>query len=381
MKTVAIIGAGAAGLACASTLSRNVKDTRIIVFEQFNRSAKKILASGNGRCNISNTKISLENYNTDNKDIEKIIVGFDPVAYFNEIGMLTSCVGDLLYPFSNQAITVKNVLMNSLKNVEIKEECKVLKIKRVENNYQIITPNDTYSVDYVVYATGSCASKLSGEDNLAVITQLGITTTPLYPSLVQLKTKPVYKQLKGVRCKCKVSFIVENRCIETKEGELLFTEYGVSGICIMQLSRHYYTYLGKEVYISIDLLPDYTNQEVEQLLISRKTKYNHLYLTGIFNNKLASILETIQDIHLKDWRFKVVATNDYSQAQVMRGGVDLKEVNHNLESKQYQNLFIVGEVLDVDGDCGGYNLHFAFASGNHVGQYIADRIKKNVKNK
>lgn len=380
MKTVAIIGAGAAGLVAASSLSRKVNNTKIMLFEQFNRSGKKILASGNGRCNISNKELSLQDYNTDNKEIEKIIMNFNPVAYFEEIGMLTKYTGNLLYPLSNQALTVKNTLVDSLVNVEVKEECKVLKINKIGPQYQVITTADTYVVDYIVIATGSCASKLSGEDNLAIIKRLGITTTSLYPSLVQLKTKPVYKQLKGVRIKCKVSLLVDNTSIDTKEGELLFTEYGVSGICIMQLSRHYYKYLDKEVSISIDLLPEYTSKEVEQLLMRRKAKYSSIYLAGIFNNKLASVLESLQRIDLKDWRFEITATNDYSQAQVMSGGVDLKEVNQNLESNQYQNLFIVGEALDVDGDCGGYNLHFAFASGDYVGKYIADRINQDVEN-
>lgn len=381
MNTIAVIGAGAAGLAFASTVSRNVKDTTIYVFEQYNRSGKKILASGNGRCNVSNKEMSINHYNTTNQDIEHIITAFDPVAYFNDLGMLTTYVGNLLYPYSNQAVTVKNALMDSLTNVIVKEECKVLEIKREDTQYTIYTTSGIYQAKYVVYACGSCASKLSGEDNLASIKGLKIKTNPLFPSLVQLKTKPVYRQCKGVKIKCRVSLLVNNQIIDTKEGELLFTDYGVSGICIMQLSRHYYQYIDDVVEISIDLLPTYNQQEVTKMLEERQSKYHGKYLTGIFNNKLASVLEVIQNINFKDWRFEVIGTNDYSQAQVMHGGIALSEVDQNLECKQYKNMFIVGEALDVDGDCGGYNLHFAFASGNHVGHSIADRININVKDK
>lgn len=381
MNRVAVIGAGAAGLAFASTVSRNVKDATIYVFEQYNRSGKKILASGNGRCNISNKEMSIDHYNTTSQDIEDIITTFDPIVFFSEIGMLTTYVGNLLYPYSNQAVTVKNALMDSLSNVIVKEECKVLEIKKEDQQYTIYTTSGTYHVDYVVYACGSCASKLSGEDNLGSIKGLKIKTNPLFPSLVQLKTKPVYPQCKGVRIKCRVSLLVNNQIIDTKEGELLFTDYGVSGICIMQLSRHYYQYITDTVEISIDMLPTYSQEEVTKMMDERQATYHGKYLTGIFNNKLASVLEVVQNVNFKDWRFKVIGTNDYSQAQVMHGGVALSEVDQNLESRQYKNMFIVGEALDVDGDCGGYNLHFAFASGNHVGHIIADRINGNVKDK
>lgn len=380
MTTIAVIGAGASGLAFASTIVKQVKDTQIYVFEQYTRSGKKILASGNGRCNISNHEMSLAYYNTTHPAIEQIIMQFDPVAFFKERGMLTTQVGNLLYPYSFQAVTVKNVLLDSMDGCIIKEECKVIDIKQDHQQYTIYTTQGKYQVDYVVYACGSCASKLSGEDNLDILKKMNIKINPLFPSLVQLKTKPVYKQCKGVKIKCCVSLFVDNQRIDTKEGELLFTEYGVSGICIMQLSRHYYLHMSKKVEISIDLLPMYTKKEVATMMEERKKKYPGGYLAGIFNNKLASVLEVLRDVDLKDWRLEVVATNDYSQAQVMHGGVSLEQVDQNLQSKQYQNLFIVGEALDVDGDCGGYNLHFAFASGYHVGNIIADRINKNVKN-
>lgn len=380
MKTIVIIGAGAAGLACASKLSIEQVEANIIVLEQFNRSGRKLLASGNGRCNISNRDMDCSHYNTFHPTVAKILATFDPVVFFGRLGMFTKYEGNLLYPYSNQALTVKNALLHSMHNVSIIEECFVKKVIPQNSQYQIKTSQGNYLADYVVIATGSCASMLSGKDNYDIVKELGLKMVPLYPSLVQLKTAPAYKQLKGVRTKCAVSLYVEKQCIETVRGELLFNETGVSGICVMQLSRHYYKFLDKEVTLHIDLLPDYSKEEVKAMIKERQKTLKSIYLAGIFNNKLATLLEVLPSVDYKDWCFQVVGTKDFTNAQVMHGGVDLSQVNENLECKNYPNLYIVGEVLDVDGDCGGYNLHFAFGSGCHVAKNIKDRMNNNVKN-
>ncbi|MFV0394074.1 MAG: aminoacetone oxidase family FAD-binding enzyme [Coprobacillaceae bacterium] len=376
MKTVVIIGAGASGLACASTLSRSNQNIKIILLEQFTRSAKKLLATGNGRCNLSNKNMTIQAYNTQDKRIEKILQNFDAIEYFNAIGLLTRYDGDLLYPYSNQAATVKKVLLDSLRNVEHMEDCKVQNIIKKQSTYIIETNKKDYQADYVVYATGSKANRLSGEDNLQIMENLGLTINEVYPSLVQLQTKPVFPKLKGVRVKAKVSLVHKKEVIDTKEGEVLFTDTGVSGICVMQLSRWYHHYK-KPLHIHIDMLPTYTKQEVEELFIQRKKKFHTSYLEGIFNEKLAEVFNKHQ-ISPKEMILEIKDTNDYTKAQVMSGGVSLTEVDENLESLQYPNLFIVGEVLDVDGDCGGYNLHFAFASGNQVATVIDSKVRENV---
>jgi len=197
---------------------------------------------------------------------------------------------------------------------------------------------------------------------------LDLTVTKLYPSLVQLKTKPSYAKLKGVRVKCKASLLVDDCLIESQDGEVLFSDQGLSGICIMQLSRLLSRYDGKKE-ISLDLLPEYDYKQAEFLLNERKGKFGNYYLEGMFNDKLAKVLETVTD--LKDIRFKITGTFDYRKAQVISGGVSLDEVNENLECVKYPGVYIAGEVLDVDGDCGGYNLHFAFASGYHIAKTIS----------
>lgn len=376
MKTIVIIGAGAAGLACASELTKRVQNVKIIVLEQFNRSGRKILASGNGRCNISNTDMNISYYNTTDTKIENIITQFDPISFFHQRGMLVRQVGTLLYPYSNQALTVKNILLHSLDNVELKEECKVEKVISQDKGYLVVLKDEQIQADYVVYATGSPASKLSGTDNYDIARDLGLEVADVYPSLVQLKTKPCYKQISGVRTKARVSLYADSICIDSKEGEILFNDSGVSGICVMQVSRHYYTYASNHVTLHIDLLPDYTNAQIEEMMITRKKMFGGKYLAGIFNNKLASLLETMQDIDYKDWTLEVVGTKDYTHGQVMHGGIALHEVDEHLECHRYPNLYIVGEVLDVDGDCGGYNLHFAFASGYHVAKRISDKVNR-----
>lgn len=379
MKTVVIIGAGASGLVCASTLSRMHEDIQIIVLEQFNKSAKKLLATGNGRCNLSNKNMTIDAFNTKEEKIENIIKGFDVVTYFNEIGLITKYNGDLLYPFSNQAVTVKKVLLDSLENVLLIEDCKVIKIEQGKHAYTIKTNKKDIRADFVVCAMGSKAGRLSGEDNLQILQELHLTIKESYPSLVQLHTKPSYPMLKGVRVKASVSLMNQNKVIDIKEGEVLFTDTGVSGICVMQLSRfiHHYT---SPLYLHIDMLSQYSDKEVKELLYQRQKKYQSYYLEGIFNEKLAKVLMENQ-IFPKKMVLEVTGTNDYTKAQVMSGGLSLEEVNDNLECHRYPNIFVVGEVLDVDGDCGGYNLHFAFASGNHVAKIIDTRVRENVTNK
>lgn len=378
METVIIIGAGASGLACASTLSRSNKNLKIIVLEQFSRSARKLLATGNGRCNLSNRNLTSDSYNTQDQRIQHLVTSFDIVHYFSELGLLTKYEGDLLYPFSNQAATVKKVLLDSLKNVSIIEDCKALEVVKKQEGYLVKTTQQEYLTKYLVYATGSKAYRLSGEDNLKIVEDLGLQIKDTYPSLVQLQTKPAYPMLKGVRVKAKVSLLGKHEVLDTKDGELLFTETGVSGICVMQLSRWYHRYQ-KPMYLEIDMLPMYTSEEWKQLCKQRQETFQSQYLSGIFNAKLADILVK-HKISPKKFQLEVIGTNDYTKAQVMSGGLELEEVNENLECKKYPNFFVIGEALDVDGDCGGFNLHFAFASGNHVAKIISQKAEKNVKN-
>lgn len=368
METTIIIGAGASGLLCAHELAD--RGHNVIVLEQSNKAGRKILASGNGRCNLSNTNLDMYFYNTDDKRIETIIHNFDAKTYFNQIGLLTRQVGTLLYPFSNQSLTVKNVLMNNFDQLALIEECQAIDIIKKANSYVVKTTKGNYECNNVVIATGSPASLLSGENSYDLVKILDLKMTKLYPSLVQVKTKPAFPSLKGVRVKCKVSLLAENRVIENQIGEVLFSDKGLSGICIMQLSRLLPRIKGK-VEISLDLLPEMSKQELVSFLEKRKEQFGNYYLEGIFNDKLAKVLINVKN--LKDIRFQIIETFDYTKAQVMSGGVSLDEVNEDLECYKYPGIYLAGEILDVDGDCGGYNLHFAFASGYHIARAIKNK--------
>lgn len=370
METTVIIGAGASGLLCGCELAK--QQANVIILEQSNKSGRKILASGNGRCNLSNTNLDMYFYNTDDKRIEKIINDFNIKDYFNQIGVLTRQVGTLLYPRSNQSLTIKNALMNNFDQVALIEECQALKIIKRKNGYLVKSTRGDYECDNVVIATGSPASLLSGKNNYDLVNDLGLKVTDLFPSLVQIKTKPAYPKLKGVRVKCQANLYNDNELVESQAGEVLFSEQGLSGICIMQLSRLLSKCHGN-LEIGLDLLEEFSESEVNILLEERLKKYGNYYLEGIFNDKLAKVLVNVDN--LKDIRFKIVGTYDYTKAQVMHGGVSLEEVDENLECTKYPGIYIAGEVLDVDGDCGGYNLHFAFASGYHIAKTILSKGK------
>ena len=179
---------------------------------------------------------------------------------------------------------------------------------------------------------------------------------PFTPSLVQVKTKPVFKALKGQRVKGIAMLYDQNQLIEKQTGEIMFTDYGLSGICIMQLSR-YLEHL-KNPKLVLNLLPDIEKEE-----------FQHYGLEGFFHEKIVQVFKE-KNIDPQHIEIKILDTMSIEKAQVCHGGVSLKEVDENLQLKKYPGIYVCGEALDVDGDCGGYNLHFAFASGVHVAKSI-----------
>lgn len=363
METIAIIGAGASGLACMNILNQT-KQYNIIVLEQSNKSARKILASGNGRCNVSNKNIDISAYNTDNTIIKNIIEHFNVQQFFDLLSLKLRYEGNLIYPYSLSSQSVKNALMKNINDVSLIEECEVLQIKK-EQQYKIITTRGVYFADKIVIATGSPANHLSGKHNLDMLKKLKVKCIPFTPSLVQLKTKQVYKTLKGLRIKGIAQLYDDEQLIDQKNGEILFTDYGLSGICIMQLSR--YLKDVNQPVIHLNLLPDLNEKEIQ--------KYG---MNGLFHEKLSKLLQE-KNINPRNMIFSVIDTMGIEKAQVCHGGVCLDELDDDLQLKKYSNIYVCGEALDVDGDCGGYNLHFAFASGEYVARKI---IGENyVKNK
>lgn len=363
---VIIIGAGASGLMAAYHLANN-SGHQIIVLEQNNKLGKKLLATGNGRCNITNRKLDYDLYNQRLDDVMKI----DVEAYFNNQGMLTRSLGDLVYPYSLSSKTVLDLLVNQ--GVDYQLGTKVLKIVQVDKEYLLITNQGNYYCNYLVLANGSKASFLSGKDNEQLAADLNIRQSELVPQLTACYTKKVYRELRGIRVKCQVWLEKASRVLAKETGELLFTAYGVSGICIMQLSRYYQ----KGAELHIDLLPeidDYSN-----FIQERIRSYGSCFYAGIFHGKLAEVIAK-EGLMVKDIVFEIKNFGDFSNAQVARGGIVVEELDTKLQVRKYPRLFCCGETLDIDGPCGGYNLHFAFASAIWVANHIIEETR-NVKNK
>ena len=260
METIVIIGAGASGLACMNELVKTNK-YNIIVLEQSNKAARKILASGNGRCNVSNLNMDIKYYNHQDPLIEKLIKEFDVVNFFKQLSLKLRYEKNLVYPYSLSSLSVKNVLMKNMDNVSYIDNCEVLAIKKAKT-YEIITTNGHYQADKIVIATGSPASHLSGQNNLKMLEKMHISMIPFTPSLVQVKTKPVFKALKGQRVKGIAMLYDQNQLIEKQTGEIMFTDYGLSGICVMQLSR-YLEHL-KNPKLVLNLLPDIEKEELAE---------------------------------------------------------------------------------------------------------------------
>ena len=385
---VAIIGGGASGLACAITLKRQNKSIDVTVFEKLDRPGKKILATGNGRCNLSNFVISEEYYNGDHEIIHTVLDEFDAVEalkFFAGLGLKIRDEEGRLYPYSMNASNVVALLLSEAKRlkVKIRTDCKV---ESLDGSLKI---NGKEKFDAVVLSLGGKAAPQHGTDGdgYKILKNLGIRYNPITPALVQIKTKEDLKELKGIRFKGVLFLREENDDDDTpikfQEGELLFTDYGISGIPAMQLSGDIaqMTAKGEHPLLNVCFTPDLGLKDVnrylhEQLDAGRKGPE---ILYGILNEKLAEYIYAknrgdTNKIALDVMSLPLTATGtkSWKDAQVTRGGVGSDELNeHSLETKKVKNLYITGELLDVDGTCGGYNLHFAWGSGIKAAKEIA----------
>lgn len=388
MKRIIIVGAGASGVYLSILLKKNINDICVTVLEQNQTSLKKLLATGNGRCNLSNKNISIQSYFSDRLDIvESIIHDFSMPLQMNEIGLYTLYHNHLLYPKSEQASSVKDVFMNEAKRygVQFLYEQQVYQIEK-KDTYHIYTNQDIFQADFVILAMGSEAGKLSGTypQRYDILKKLNLKVLPSRPSLVQMNTKPALKELKGVRIKGTFRLLKGKECVHQEKGELLFTDYGVSGIAIMQLSA--YMEPNTQYKLNIDFFDELDEKQLREYIELRQRKgYNHFY-DGLLNHKLSVYFEkkNVHDVQkmimlLKRFELEITGLRSYETAQVMKGGLSLEEVNDLLEIKKYPHMYAMGEILNVDGLCGGYNLHFALSSAYRVFQAIERELY--VKNK
>ena len=393
---IVIIGGGASGLISAITASKN-KQNKVTLIEKNPVLGKKILATGNGKCNYYNSNQDLIHYHSTNNELIKEIINEENTNkvedFFKKIGIIPKIKNGYYYPFSNQATTIRNALVNEVeKNTKILTETTVEDITKENDKFFIKTNNGVIKADKVIIATGSKAAPKTGSDGLGykLLKNLGHTIVDVLPALVQVKTKGKFlKDWSGIRTDVDASLYINDKLIKKESGEIQLTNYGVSGICIFNLSRYIPIALknNDKVEIKINFLPFTT--EVDDLLKNISNDKNITKtLEGILNNKLVSVVISQSSINkekkynelstkekevlltnLTNFNLEVIGTNSYEECQVCSGGVPLTEINlENMESKVIKNLHIVGELVDIDGDCGGYNLTFAWISGLLAGK-------------
>ena len=400
MKTVAIIGGGASGIMAALTAAKDT-DNRIILFERQQRIGKKLLATGNGRCNLTNVGAVLENYHGEQADFaQSALEKFSPqdtLDFFHDLGLLTVTeYGGRVYPLSNSANSVLDVLRLALEKsgVELRCSSPVRELLRSGKGYQISTDDEKLYADCVIMACGGAAGeKLGGvSDGYELMKPLGHKRTKLYPCLVQLICEGDYpKALKGVRADGRVKLMLGDDLLAESRGEIQFTETGISGPAAFDISRAAST-LGEGATIYMDFLQDYSCAALEALLLKRRENHGSLeaseLFTGMLHNRLGRMivkycgfsatapLSTLSDEDIlkacrisKSFPLRLKGTEGFANAQVTAGGLKTTGFNpETLESWFMPGLFACGEVLDVDGDCGGYNLQWAWASGNLAGR-------------
>jgi predicted Rossmann fold flavoprotein len=404
---IIIVGGGASGIMAAIIAKDLGKDVAIL--ESTDRIGKKILTTGNGRCNISNSNFSYANYNSKNNNFFNYCLDNfsidDTKNFFLSLGLpLIELENGKLYPQSLQASSVVDILRLSLfeREIPLYTNCKIKSIHNGEN-FNLSTTNEnfpSFSCGKLVLACGGKSAMKTGSDGSGykLAKSLCHSIVEPLPGIVQLKLDyPYLKALAGIKFNGRAYLSVDNEILREDIGEILFTDYGISGPPILQISSDASRNLhkNKTVEIIVDMMPELNIEEVDNFLQGHLAVFSHRSisdaLVGVINKKLIPILLKdigIKDIHmpcyeldwkckaslskrLKKWVFTCIDTNGFNNAQVTVGGVNTAEINpKTLESTIVPNLYFCGEILDVTGDCGGFNLQWAWNSGFLVGNSI-----------
>lgn len=391
MKKIVVIGGGPAGMTAAIFAARNGAEVTII--EHNDRVGKKILATGNGKCNLTNLEMYKECYrSSSNEDYFLIIEDFGPdklIEFFKELGVATKSKNGYIYPFSEQATTILDSLRFEIKRlgVEVLTETEIININ---NRFSITTNKAVIKCDKLIIACGGKASPKTGSDGSGyeLAQKFGHSLITPIPSLVQIKCKEkFFKELAGVRAEVTLTLTENGKKIKGETGELQLTDYGISGIPVFQMSRFIINELNnkKTPLVHINFCPGFKDKDIKKLLNRDLPVINAL--NGLVNKKVASVIAKSCQINpetqynelnenkitkiislLLDFVVTPTAHNGFENAQVTAGGINLNEIKiDSLESKKTPGLYFAGEILDVDGRCGGYNLQWAFSSGRLAG--------------
>ena len=391
MKKVVIIGGGASGMMAAIQAART--GAAVTLLEHNEKPGKKILATGNGRCNLTNLVQEPSRYRSSQPDFPwKIITQYpleDTLAFFSELGIYTKDRNGWVYPYSDQAAGVAQVLELEARHqkVKIKTTEEVTDIFREDGQYLVKTATWQYPCDSVIISCGSSASNVEGSSTTGyeLAEKLGHTVVKPLPSLCGIRGKDnYYAKWAGSRMDGRITLEIDGETVGEEQGEILFTEYGISGIGVFQLSRYAVrgTDEGKIATYHLDLMPQLTKEELVKLLLDRQQagsyKNPQELLIGLLPRKMIDVLvkktyepEKIAE-RLKDWQVPVKGAYALQQAQICSGGVDPRELTEQLESRLHPGIYFTGEVIDVDGPCGGYNLQWAWSSGAVAGRAAAE---------
>ena len=378
---VAIVGGGASGLACAVILAEN-SNLNTIILEAGERIGKKLASTGNGQGNVSNLHLNREHYFGGNLDlVEKIACGNPSAAERIFDCLFSADERGRIYPAGRQASALGDNLLRKLSGkVEILLSTTV---KNVEKGFILESDKGKISAKFVVICTGGCAQPVAkGISPYALAEKFGHTHTELFPSLVQIKTDTTHiKTLRGIRADCELSAFDNGKIIKSTRGDIIFTEYGISGNAVFALSPYITDKQG--VKLSLAFLPDIEEKVIADNLKKRRAAGCNGFelLSGTLHNQIGRAIiarsgaENDEKIvkTLKNFTLNAKETLGFAYAQVTRGGIKMNEITEELESKLVKNMFFAGEVLDVDGDCGGYNLQWAFTSGMYIAENIIKR--------
>ena len=411
MNKIIIIGGGASGLVSAIYAAK--KGHKVTILEKNNICGKKILKTGNGRCNYFNENQDIKNYNSQNIELAEQIITKENqkriLEFFTNLGIEPKIKNGYYYPFSNQAVSIQNALLTEAKNlnIEIKNNVSVEDIE-IENNIFVIKTNEEklYS-EKLILSTGSKADSKTGSDGKGyeICKKLGHKIIEPLPALVGLKSNEKFlKEWSGIRAEVSIQSYENEKKIDQEIGEIQLTDYGINGICVMNLSSKIARGLekGNNEYVKINFLSGLNINTEEEFIRFMEKRNNTMknrtiteVLEGVINYKLINILLKKSKIDKnKKWKeisqdnkeeftkniismtLNIIGTNSFDKAQVCSGGIALNEININtMESKKIKNLYITGELLDVDGKCGGYNLTWAWITGMLAGENVGDENK------
>ena len=381
---VVVIGAGASGIIAALRLSQKNK---VILLEKNDKSSKKILITGNGKCNYWNSNIDVDKYNTDSKEnLEKILnCKEETFEFLTNLGIYPTIKDGYYYPHSLSSFSIKEIFDKALRrNVKVEYNTEVLDVKKENNKFRVITNNGEYSCDKLILAMGSKASPKTGSDGkiYEILERFGLKVNPILPALVGLKGNQKYmKDWNGIRVEGSLKLFVDEMLIKESVGEIQLTDYGISGICVFNLSSiaSKALYENKEVRVKINFFEEDFYEFMEKNTLNLNLEDT---LESLFNYKLMHIFFKLSKVNkdkywcdlsesdkrslanvINEFNIKIEETGSFDRAQVCTGGLSLKEINPETMETKIDNLYVIGETLDVDGECGGFNLAFAFITG------------------